>query len=71
MAFLKVGDTVINTAAIAYIDLKPNGDVWVTMLTVDILESHAISEWLEFTGTEAEALRKYFSKTGNVVNLTD
>ena len=67
MAFIKVGSTVINTAAIATVHLHDD-KVQITFNYAGTEDDYAC---LGFKGAEAEALRKYFSKTGNVVNLTD
>jgi hypothetical protein len=82
MAFIKVGNVVINITYIAAVKLESrtlSGERSVSLLIAIpkfiLFEQEAISqnpyhyEWLEFTGKEAHALRDYFSSFNNVIDL--
>jgi hypothetical protein len=82
MAFIKVGNVVINTAYIAAVKLESqtlSGDKSVSLLIAIpkflFFSQEALSpnphhyEWLEFTGREAQALQDYFSSFNNVIDL--
>lgn len=80
---LKIGDKVINTDAIAYVNLEhqqtcdsptaKKGDIGVAIVFQGIDgnssgATHPIV--LRFFGEEADSLRQYFSSRRNVVDLT-
>lgn len=82
MAFIKLGNTVINTAYIAAVELESrthSGEISVSILIAapkfpltqkeDIFQSLHHYEWLEFTGRQAQALRDYFGSLNHVVDL--
>jgi hypothetical protein len=82
MAFIKVGNVVINTTYIAAVKLESltiSGDKSVSLLVAIpkflLFSQEGISqnpyhyEWLEFTGKEAQALQDYFSSFNNVIDL--
>jgi hypothetical protein len=82
MAFIKIGNVVINTTYLAAVKLESTtlaGEESVSLLVAIpkflLLEQDAISpnpyhyEWMDFTGKEAQALRDYFSSFNNVIDL--
>lgn len=82
MAFIKIGNVIINTTYIAAVKLESTtlaGDKTVAVLVAIpkflLFEQEAISqnpyhyEWLEFAGKEAQALQDYFSSFNNVIDL--
>jgi hypothetical protein len=82
MAFIKVGNVVINTLYIAVIKLESltlSGERSVSLLVAIpqavLPDEEEISinpyhyEWMEFTGKEAKALQDYFSSYNNVIDL--
>ncbi|MBV9386199.1 MAG: hypothetical protein JOZ78_07200 [Chroococcidiopsidaceae cyanobacterium CP_BM_ER_R8_30] len=82
MAFIKVENIVINTnyiAAVKLENLTVSGEESVSILLATPkfpllqLESAFPSpyhyEWLDFTGSQANVLRDYFSSFNNVVDL--
>ncbi len=82
MAFIKVGNFVINTTYIAAVSLgnkTTSGENSVSLLIAIPnfiwLNSEASypkiyhCEWLEFTGKEAQVLQDYFSSFNNVIDL--
>jgi hypothetical protein len=82
MAFIKVGNVVINTTYVAAVKLEGetlSGDKSVSLLLVipkfllypqdGISQDPFHYEWLEFTGREAQALQDYFSSFNNVIDL--
>ncbi|MBV8885835.1 MAG: hypothetical protein JO235_17820 [Chroococcidiopsidaceae cyanobacterium CP_BM_RX_35] len=82
MAFIKVENIVINTNYIAAVKLENrtvSGEESVSILLATPkfpllqLESAFPSpynyEWLDFTGSQANVLRDYFSSFNNVVDL--
>lgn len=84
MALIKIGHRLLNTDAIAHINLeaKQHGlkdvkeGVRVTMLSQSSQDymsgtSVTIAETLFFEGEEAEALRWYFNRMGNEFDLME
>lgn len=82
MAFIKVGNVVINTAYIAAVKLETQTlseenkvSLLVAIPKFVLFSQESISpnpyhyEWLEFTGNEAQALQDYFSSFNNVIDL--
>lgn len=82
MAFIKVGNVVINTLYIAVVKLDSktlSGEKSVSLLVAipksmglddETIYSNTLHyEWMEFAGKEAKALRDYFSSFNNVIDL--
>ncbi|MBW4509156.1 MAG: hypothetical protein KME64_21935 [Scytonematopsis contorta HA4267-MV1] len=82
MAFIKVDNTIINTAYIAAIRLEgqdASGEEKVSLLiaipTFPLHQQKKTStnfyqyEWIHFTGFSAIALKDYFSSFNNVIDL--
>jgi hypothetical protein len=82
MAFIKVDNTIINTAYIAAVRLEGQdafGEETVSLLiaiptsTLNHDKNTSTNfyqyEWIEFTGFSAVALKDYFSSFNNVIDL--
>ncbi|MDJ0595138.1 MAG: hypothetical protein QNJ72_35025 [Pleurocapsa sp. MO_226.B13] len=83
MAFLKVGNIVLNTNYIACLKLESqtfNGERSISILLATpkfplLAGADTTSpelyhyEWLHFTGRQAQGLRDYFSSYNNVIDL--
>lgn len=82
MAFIKIQDVVINTSYVAAVKLDSqtsSGEKSISILITTpnfslfswelMSENIAHSQWIEFTGQAANALRDYFTSSNNVIDL--
>lgn len=82
MAFIKIQNVVINTNYVAAVKLDSqtsSGEKSISILITTpnfslfswefMSENIAHSEWIEFTGQAANALRDYFTSCNNVIDL--
>ena len=82
MAFIKVGNIVINTNYIAAVQLESqtfSGEKGISVLLATpkfpLLQLAAAFptpyhyEWLDFTGREAQVIQDYFISLNNVIDL--
>ena len=82
MAFIKIQDVVINTNYVAAVKLDSqtsSGEKSISILITTpnfslfswefMSENVAHSQWIEFTGQAANALRDYFTSCNNVIDL--
>jgi hypothetical protein len=82
MAFIKIQNVVINTSYVAAVRLDgqtSSGEKSISVLIATpkfpifpwefMSENIVHSEWIEFTGQAANALRDYFTSCNNVIDL--
>ncbi|MDJ0674812.1 MAG: hypothetical protein QNJ36_05450 [Calothrix sp. MO_167.B42] len=82
MAFIKIQDVIINTSYVAAVKLDSqtsSGEKSISILITTpnfslfswefMSENIAHSQWIEFTGQAANALRDYFTSCNNVIDL--